>query len=121
MQEALCPVLSKRWMDWTFEITGFVNVILTRIYVNSVKVPDAAIFPGRRMWPSIAFEFDYAEPYDYLKEDVKLLLEGTEGKIFEGDNHQTTTVKGRGDGNSSGVCRDLAFGRGTQKKRGEER
>jgi len=62
-------------------IPGFVNDILTRIYVNSVKVPDVAIFPGERSWPTVAFEFGYAEPYDELMEDVKLLLEGSEGKI----------------------------------------
>jgi len=63
------------------EITGFVNVILIRIYVNRVKVPDVAIFPGKRMWPTVAFEFGYAEPYEQLKEDVKLLLEGAGGEI----------------------------------------
>ncbi|RPA92039.1 hypothetical protein L873DRAFT_1711644, partial [Choiromyces venosus 120613-1] len=31
--------------------------------------------------PIVVFEFGYAEPYDDLKADVKLLLEGTEGKI----------------------------------------
>ncbi|KAG0640993.1 hypothetical protein HOY80DRAFT_883900, partial [Tuber brumale] len=46
-------------------------------------VPDVALAPVRRYWPSIVFEFGYAEPYDHLKEDVKLLLEGSEGKIMK--------------------------------------
>ncbi|KAG0129645.1 hypothetical protein HOY82DRAFT_405103 [Tuber indicum] len=43
--------------------------------------PDIALFPGECSWPTIVFEFGYAEPYDQLKEDVKLLLEGSEGQI----------------------------------------
>jgi len=56
-------------------------VILIRIYVNRVKVPDVAIYPGERMWPTVAFEFGYTEPYEQLTEDVKVLLEGTGGEI----------------------------------------
>ena len=37
--------------------------------------------PGDRYWPTIVFEVGYAEPYDDLKDDVKLLLEGSEGRI----------------------------------------
>jgi len=49
--------------------------------VNRVKVPDVAIYPSKRMRPTVAFEFGYTEPYEQLKEDVKLLLEGTGGGI----------------------------------------
>ena len=45
------------------------------------KVPDVGLYPRKCSWPTIAFEFGYAEPYDQLKEDVKLLLEGSEGRI----------------------------------------
>lgn len=44
-------------------------------------MPDCAIFPGDRLWPTIVFEFGYAESYDNLQADVRLLLEGSEGKI----------------------------------------
>jgi len=44
-------------------------------------VPDFAIVPGHRYWPTMVFEFGYAEPYDHLKADVELLLEGSQGKI----------------------------------------
>ena len=37
--------------------------------------------PGERQWPTIVFEFGYTEPYDDLKDDVKLLLEGSGGQI----------------------------------------
>ena len=37
--------------------------------------------PGDRFWPTIVLEFGYAEPYDDLKDDVRLLLEGSRGKI----------------------------------------
>jgi len=40
-----------------------------------------ALFPGERSWPTIAFEFGYAETEEHLRRDVKLLLEGSEGKI----------------------------------------
>ena len=46
-----------------------------------IKVPDCAIFPWGRAWPTIVFEFGYTEPYNHLKDDVKLLLEGGGGKI----------------------------------------
>jgi len=46
-----------------------------------VKAPDIAIVPGDRFWPTVAFEFGYSEPYEDLKNDVKLLLEGSEGSI----------------------------------------
>ncbi|KAG0125736.1 hypothetical protein HOY82DRAFT_616163 [Tuber indicum] len=45
-------------------------------YENITKAPDIALVPGQCFWPSIVFEFGYAEPYDDVKEDVKLLLEG---------------------------------------------
>jgi len=50
-------------------------------YYDSTKVPDCALFPRGRFWPTIVFEFGYAEQYDDLKADVKLLLEGSGGKI----------------------------------------
>jgi len=37
--------------------------------------------PGDRSWPTIVFEVGYAEPVEDLKDDVKLLLEGSGGKI----------------------------------------
>ncbi|KAG0641784.1 hypothetical protein HOY80DRAFT_901934 [Tuber brumale] len=52
-------------------------------YENITKVPDVALAPVKRYWPSLVFEFGYTEPYDDLKEDVKLLLEGTGGKIMK--------------------------------------
>ena len=45
------------------------------------KVPEYAIVPGGRFWPPIAFEFGYAEPYEDLGDDVKLLLEGSGREI----------------------------------------
>jgi len=45
------------------------------------KVPDCAILPGERIWPTIVFEVGYAELYDDLKDDVRLLLEGSGGEI----------------------------------------
>jgi hypothetical protein len=33
------------------------------------------------MWPSIALEVGYSEPYEKLLEDVTLLLEGSKGRI----------------------------------------
>ena len=33
------------------------------------------------MWPTIALEAGYSESFDALKEDTKLLLEGSEGRI----------------------------------------
>ena len=56
-------------------------MILIRIYVNRVKVPDVAIIPGERLWPTVTFEFGYTHRYEQLKERVKLLLEGAEGMI----------------------------------------
>ncbi|CUS10607.1 unnamed protein product [Tuber aestivum] len=50
-------------------------------YENITKVPDVALVPGECSWPTVAFEFGYAEPYNQLKEDAKLLLEGSEGQI----------------------------------------
>ncbi|CUS13833.1 unnamed protein product [Tuber aestivum] len=50
-------------------------------YEGIIKVPDCAIVPRRRLWPTLVFEFGYAEPYEDLKADVKLLLEGSAGKI----------------------------------------
>ncbi|KAG0126966.1 hypothetical protein HOY82DRAFT_89612 [Tuber indicum] len=50
-------------------------------YQNIVKAPDIAIVPGDRFWPTIVFEFGYEEPYEHMKDDVKLLLEGSEGAI----------------------------------------
>ncbi|RPA97053.1 hypothetical protein L873DRAFT_1155599 [Choiromyces venosus 120613-1] len=46
-----------------------------------IKVPDVTIVPTHHLWPTVAFEFGYAEPYHHLKNDMKLLLEGSEGKI----------------------------------------
>ena len=37
--------------------------------------------PGERLWPTIVVEVGYAEPYNDLKDDVKLLLEGSGGQI----------------------------------------
>ena len=37
--------------------------------------------PWGRDWPTIVFEIGYAEPYNDLKDDVKLLLEGSAGNI----------------------------------------
>jgi len=37
--------------------------------------------PGERLWPTIVVEVGYAEAYDDLKDDVKLLLEGSGGEI----------------------------------------
>ncbi|PUU77677.1 hypothetical protein B9Z19DRAFT_1065667 [Tuber borchii] len=50
-------------------------------YSGITKVLDCAIFPRGRYWPTVVFEFGYCEPYEDLKEDVKLLLEGSAGKI----------------------------------------
>ena len=41
-----------------------------------------AIVPGNRLRPTVVFEFGYAERYEDLKNDVKLLLEGTQGGII---------------------------------------
>ncbi|RPA97047.1 hypothetical protein L873DRAFT_1154967 [Choiromyces venosus 120613-1] len=48
---------------------------------NIETPPDIAIVPACRVWPTVVLEFGYAEPYEDLKADVKLLLEGSEGKI----------------------------------------
>ncbi|KAG0636740.1 hypothetical protein HOY80DRAFT_333225 [Tuber brumale] len=53
-------------------------------YEGIIKVPDCAIVPRGRFWPTLVFEFGYAEPYEDLKADVKLLLEGSAGKISKG-------------------------------------
>ena len=50
-------------------------------YYYSTKRPNCALIPRGRFWPSIVFEIGYAEPYEDLKADVKLLLEGSGGKI----------------------------------------
>ncbi|PUU73877.1 hypothetical protein B9Z19DRAFT_497898 [Tuber borchii] len=50
-------------------------------YQGITKVPDCAIYPRGRSWPTIVFEVGYTEEYDDLKADVKLLLEGSSGKI----------------------------------------
>ncbi|KAG0634874.1 hypothetical protein HOY80DRAFT_1004790 [Tuber brumale] len=57
-------------------LTGFIGQ-----YQGITKVPDCAIIPRGRPWPTIVFEFGYTEPYDDLKADVKLLLEGSRGNI----------------------------------------
>ncbi|RPA89360.1 hypothetical protein L873DRAFT_1822958 [Choiromyces venosus 120613-1] len=50
-------------------------------YQDRIKVPDIALVPCGRLWPTVVFEFGYMEPYEDLKADVKLLLEGSEGQI----------------------------------------
>ncbi|PWW75102.1 hypothetical protein C7212DRAFT_326245, partial [Tuber magnatum] len=50
-------------------------------YEGIIKVPDCAIVPRGRFWPTLVFEFGYTEPYEDLKADVKLSLEGSAGKI----------------------------------------
>ena len=42
-----------------------------------------SIVPGDRLRPTVVFEFGYAERYEDLKDDAKLLLEGTEGAIIK--------------------------------------
>ena len=42
-----------------------------------------SIVPGDRLRPTVVFEFGYTERYEDLKEDVKLLLEGTQGGIIK--------------------------------------
>lgn len=39
------------------------------------------VVPARQFRPSIIFEVGYAERYKDLKEDVKILLEGSRGEI----------------------------------------
>ena len=46
-----------------------------------MKITDAAVFVRGRLWPTIAVECGYTESYASLKEDAKLLLEGSEGRI----------------------------------------
>ncbi|RPB04569.1 hypothetical protein L873DRAFT_1729311 [Choiromyces venosus 120613-1] len=50
-------------------------------YQDRIKVPDVALVPCGCLWPTVVFEFGYTEPYEDLKADVKLLLEGSEGQI----------------------------------------
>jgi len=45
-------------------------------YKNIMKAPDMATVPGDRFWPIIVFDLGYAEPYEQLKADTQLLLEG---------------------------------------------
>ena len=42
-----------------------------------------AIVPGNRLQPTVVFEFGYTERYEDLKDKVKFLLEGTQGKIIK--------------------------------------
>jgi len=56
---------------------------LLYLYYNSTKVPDFALFPRGPFWPTIVFEVRYNEPYDDLQANVKLLLEGSGGKITQ--------------------------------------
>ena len=42
-----------------------------------------AIVPGNRLQPTVVFEFGYTERYEDLKDNVKLLLEGTQGEIIK--------------------------------------
>ncbi|RPA89597.1 hypothetical protein L873DRAFT_1796004 [Choiromyces venosus 120613-1] len=42
-----------------------------------------AIIPGYHFWPTVVFEFGYTKPYDNLKADVKLLLEGSAEGIIK--------------------------------------
>ena len=42
-----------------------------------------AIVPGNRLQPTVVFEFGYTERYEDLRDDVRLLLEGTQGKIIK--------------------------------------
>ena len=39
------------------------------------------VLPGDQFRPSIIFEIGYAERYEDLKEDMKILHEGSQGKI----------------------------------------
>ena len=42
-----------------------------------------SIVPGDRLRPTVVFEFGYTERYEDLKDNAKLLLEGTQGKIIK--------------------------------------
>ncbi|RPA94422.1 hypothetical protein L873DRAFT_1846643 [Choiromyces venosus 120613-1] len=60
------------------ELYGF-----TGEHQDITKTPDMAIIPEYCFWPTVVFEFGYTEPYDDLKADVKLLLEGSAGGIIK--------------------------------------
>lgn len=44
-------------------------------------MPDCAIFVSTLTYPTIAMEIAYTETYEDLKENARLLLEGTAGEI----------------------------------------
>jgi len=47
-----------------------------------IKVSDCAIrLKGRRSWPTIVFEFGHVEPVDDFQDDLRLVLDGSRGKI----------------------------------------
>ncbi|PGH03380.1 hypothetical protein GX51_04111 [Blastomyces parvus] len=50
-------------------------------YANRIIMPDCAVFISALDYPTIAMEVAYAETYENLKKDARLLLEGTEGEI----------------------------------------
>ncbi|CUS07112.1 unnamed protein product [Tuber aestivum] len=80
------PAIGRLAVKITTQMHGTVaswasELIAEGVEKGATKVPDIALFPGECSWPTIVFEFGYAEPYDQLKDDVKLLLEGSEGQI----------------------------------------
>ncbi|KAG5304596.1 no significant blast hit [Histoplasma capsulatum G186AR] len=50
-------------------------------YANRIIMPDCAIFVSTLTYPTIAMEIAYTETYEDLKENARLLLEGTAGEI----------------------------------------
>lgn len=44
-------------------------------------MPDGFVMPDHGIWPSVALEVGYTEPYERLLSDADLLLEGSEGRI----------------------------------------
>lgn len=44
-------------------------------------MPDGFLMPVPGIWPSVALEVAYIEPYERLLCDAELLLEGSEGRI----------------------------------------
>ncbi|KLJ09356.1 hypothetical protein EMPG_15219 [Blastomyces silverae] len=50
-------------------------------YANRIIMPDCAVFISALDYPTITMEVAYTETYENLKEDARLLLEGTAGEI----------------------------------------
>ncbi|RPA92011.1 hypothetical protein L873DRAFT_244657 [Choiromyces venosus 120613-1] len=73
-------------------------------FADIIKVPDVTMVPTHRLWPTVAYEFGYAEPYHHLKNDMKLLLEGSEGKISNVIIIKLEPLKEGGNTNPEGFC-----------------